>query len=77
MPGGTEIDPDDELDGPIDESTGDPPEFDDARHSALTPMGEVESIGSFANGLGARRTKIAIFGVGGMLMLLALLAALQ
>jgi hypothetical protein len=62
---------------PIDALTTEPPEFGEPRSSVLTPMGEVESIGDFSRGLGARRAKIAIFGVGGLLMLLALLAALQ
>ncbi len=69
-----------DLDGrnePLDESTGQPPEFAEARHSVLTPMGEVESIGSFARGLGPRRATIMIFGTAGVLLLLAVLAALQ
>ena len=68
---------DDLPDEPIDALTTEPPEFSEPRSSVLTPMGEVESLGDFSRGLGARRTKIAIFGVGGIVVLMALLAALQ
>lgn len=34
-------------------------EYADAAHSVLTPMGQVESAGHFARGLGARRIKTA------------------
>jgi hypothetical protein len=61
---------------PFDALTSQPPEFGEPRSSVLTPMGEVESIGGFARGLGVRRTKIAIFGGGAVLFVLALLAAL-
>jgi hypothetical protein len=64
-------------DEPTDALTSEPPEFGEPRSSVLTPMGEVESVGNFARGLGARRTTIAFFGFGILLMLLALLAALQ
>ncbi len=51
--------------------------FDDGPGSTLTPMGQVDSIGAFARGLGARRLKIAL-GLGGALVLvIAALAALQ
>lgn len=43
----------------------------------LTPMGEVQALGQFARGLGARRMKIAIGVFGGLAMLLALLEALS
>lgn len=68
---------DDLPDRPIDALTTEPPEFREPRSSMLTPMGEVESLGDFSRGLGARRTKIAVFGVGGIVMLMALLAALR
>ncbi len=61
---------------PFDALTSQPPEFGQPRSSVLTPMGEVESIGGFARGLGVRRTKVAIFGGGAVLFVLALLAAL-
>jgi hypothetical protein len=64
-------------DEPNDALTSEPPEFGEPRSSVLTPMGEVESIGDFYRGLGARRTKIVIFGFGGLVLLIALLTALQ
>ncbi len=63
-------------DEPVDALTSEPPEFGEPRSSVLTPMGEIESIGDFYRGLGARRTKMVVFGVGGLLLLLALLTAL-
>jgi hypothetical protein len=65
--------PSDELDA----LTSEPPEFAEGRASVLTPMGEVESIGDFARGLGARRAQIAIFGLGGLVLLFAVMAALR
>ena len=44
--------------------------------SEYTPMGQVDSVGMFARGLGPRRTKIAIGVVGGMMLLIAVLIAL-
>ncbi len=64
-------------DEPTDALTSEPPEFGEPRSSVLTPMGEIESIGNFARGLGARRTRMAILGFGILLMLLALQAAVQ
>jgi hypothetical protein len=32
-------------------------EYAEATHSVLTPMGQIESYGAFARGLGARRIK--------------------
>jgi hypothetical protein len=66
--------PDDEP--PFDALTAEPPVFGEPRSNVLTPMGEIESLGDFYRGLGARRTKVLIFGVGGLLLLIALLAAL-
>ena len=43
--------------------------------SQLTPMGEVDSMGTFALGLGPRRVKIALASIFGVLVLLALIAA--
>ena len=57
-----------------------PPEpvrFDEAPRDVLTPMGQVDSIGSFARGLGARRVKILIGIAGVVLLVLALLSAIQ
>jgi hypothetical protein len=63
-------------DEPVGEIRPEPPQFDHAPASVLTPMGQVDSIGAFARGLGRRRVQIAL-GVGGALvLLLALLAAL-
>ncbi len=61
----------------LDALTGESPEFGEPRSSVLTPMGEVESIGSFARGLGARRLRITLWIGGGLVMTLALLAALN
>ncbi len=55
----------------------DPLFVDDGPGSALTPMGQVDSIGRFARGFGSRRTKIALAAVGGLLLLLAVLTALS
>lgn len=63
-------------DEPVDALTSEPPEFGEPRSSVLTPMGEIESMGDFSRGLGARRMKMVVFGFGGMLLVLALLAAL-
>jgi hypothetical protein len=48
-------------------------EYSEATHSVLTPMGQIESYGSFARGLGPRRVTIAIGALG--LILIALIAA--
>ncbi len=54
-----------------------PPRLVEDVHNVLTPMGEVQSLGQFARGLGARRLTIAIGVFGGLAMLLALLQALS
>ena len=43
---------------------------------SLTPMGQVESIGRFARGLGPRRVRIGLAVGGAVLLLLALLTAI-
>ncbi len=53
------------------------PRFDEGPGSVLTPMGQVNSAGAFARGLGARRLKMVLGLGGGSLLLLAILAALQ
>ena len=69
------VDPDDaDL---RDSLTGEAVTFGEARSSVLTPMGEVESLGSFARGLGARRVKIALAIGGALVMVLAALATLS
>lgn len=53
------------------------PGFDEGPGSVLTPMGQVNSAGAFARGLGARRLRIAI-GIGGAsLLFLAILSLLR
>ncbi len=64
-------------DEPIDALTSEPPEFGEPRASVLTPMGSIESLGDFYRGLGARRSRIVMFGFGAIALLLALMAALQ
>ena len=68
---------DDVRDGPLDASTAEPPVFGEARHSAISIMGAHESVGDFARGLGRRRLTALVFSLGAVLMLMALLAALQ
>ena len=48
-------------------------EYAEATHSVLTPMGQIESYGNFARGLGPRSVKIAIGAFG--LALIALIVA--
>jgi hypothetical protein len=45
--------------------------------SVLTPMGQVESLGNFARGLGPRRVRIALFGSLAVLLLVGVLAELR
>ena len=66
--------PDDE---PIDSLTSESVTYGEARSSVLTPMGEVESLGDFARGLGSRRVKIALVVGGGLVLALAFLAAIS
>ena len=51
--------------------------FDEAPRDVLTPMGQVDSIGSFARGLGARRVKILVGVAGVVLLAIAFLIAVQ
>jgi hypothetical protein len=51
-------------------------EYSEATHSVLTPMGQIESYGSFARGLGPRRVKIAIAAFGIMLIGVLVIAEL-
>jgi hypothetical protein len=60
---------------PLD--AGGPRHSDDGPGSELTPMGQVDSIGAFARGLGPRRVKIALAVAGGVLLLIAVLIAVQ
>lgn len=63
--------------GPHETLPPEPVRFDEAPRDVLTPMGQVDSIGSFARGLGARRVKILIGIAGGVLVLLAFFSAIQ
>jgi hypothetical protein len=61
----------DDPSAPYDSSIDQPPKFESARHSVLTPEGEIESMGSFARGLGGRRMKWLIAIGGGLALLIA------
>jgi hypothetical protein len=79
---GFDVDNDPPADGPLVESAPvRQPRFDEGPGSVLTPMGQANSVGAFARGLGLRRLQIALkiaLGIGaGSLLLLAILAALQ
>jgi hypothetical protein len=63
----------DDQDELLDSSLVEPPTFEPERSSVLTPMGQVESVGSFARGLGARRVKWLIVVAGETALLLAIL----
>ena len=45
--------------------------------SVLTPMGQVESLGNFARGLGPHAVKIGLFSSLALLLLLAVVAELR
>jgi hypothetical protein len=45
--------------------------------SVLTPMGQVESLGNFARGLGPRTVKTLLFGTLGLAVLLFAVAELR
>ena len=62
---------------PHESLSPEPVRFDEAPRDVLTPMGQVDSIGSFARGLGKRRVKILIGIAGGVLVLLAFFSAIQ
>ena len=71
------MEPDQPADGPHESLTREPVRFDEAPRDVLTPMGQVDSIGSFARGLGARRVKILIGVAGVVLLAIAFLIAVQ
>ncbi|HUS41343.1 MAG TPA: hypothetical protein VMY16_01635 [Ilumatobacteraceae bacterium] len=56
---------------PDGSASTEPVEYTEAAHSVLTPMGQIESYGHFARGLGARRIKAV-----GALLLFAAIAVL-
>lgn len=51
------FDPDDVIE-PDGSASTEQVHYAEATHSVLTPMGQVESYGDFARGLGARRIKV-------------------
>jgi hypothetical protein len=53
------FDPDDAIE-PDGSASSEQVEYSEATHSVLTPMGEIESYGAFARGVGPRRIKIAV-----------------
>ena len=46
-------------------------------HSVLTPAGQIESAGQFSRGLGPRRTKILLFGMLGLVLVIGILGELR
>jgi hypothetical protein len=42
-------------------------------HSALTPAGQIDSVGQFSRGLGPRRSKILLFGTLGLILAIGIL----
>jgi hypothetical protein len=71
------MEPDQPSNGPQESLTREPVRFDEAPRDVLTPMGQVDSIGSFARGLGERRVKILVGVAGVMLLAIAFLIAVQ
>jgi hypothetical protein len=65
------------ADGPYDSLSSEPVRFDEAPRDVLTPMGQVDSIGRFSRGLGARKVKILIGIAGVVLLAIAFLNAVQ
>ena len=65
------------ADRPHESLTSEPVRFDEAPRDVLTPMGQVDSIGSFARGFGARRLKILLGIAGVVLLAIAFLNAVQ
>lgn len=65
------FDPDDVIE-PDGSASTEQVEYSEATHSVLTPMGQVESYGAFARGLGARRIKVigALFLLAGIAVIL-------
>lgn len=61
---------------PLDALTAEPPVFGERRAGVLSPAGEFETTGDFLRGLGPRRVKILVLGLGAVLVALTLPAAL-
>lgn len=68
------FDPSGGTDEPLDSLTVQPVEFAPGRLNALTPMGQVESMGDFARGLGPRVIR-AFLVVAALAMLAAALVS--
>jgi hypothetical protein len=66
-----------EAEPELDALTSEPPVFGEPRSSVLTYEGSIESERAFLRGLGAKRVKVVVFGIGVVLLLLALVAALD
>lgn len=62
---GEPFDPDDLVE-PDGSASTEQVEYGEATHSVLTPIGQIESYGNVARGLGPRRVKIiiAVIGIG-------------
>jgi hypothetical protein len=63
--------------GPHDTQQSGPVEFREVGRDVLTPMGQVESIGAFARGFGARRLKVLLASCGVVVFAIAILIAVQ
>ena len=71
------MEPEDPDSLPLDSLTEEPATFGESSLNVLTPMGQVESFGHFAHGLGARRVKIALVVLGLCVLIPAVVAALS
>jgi len=60
---------------PLDPMTMEPVTYGEPSLNAMSPMGQVESYGRFARGLGPRRVKIALVVVGLFILVPALIDA--
>ena len=60
-------------DAPFDTVTSESKTYGEGQSSALTPMGQVESLGGFARGLGRRRVKVLLACFGACVLVLAVL----
>ena len=62
---------------PTDSLTSEPPVFGAPKASTISLTGAEENMGDFFRGLGPRRMRVAVFGVGGNVLMIALAAALR
>jgi hypothetical protein len=70
----------DPLDAPSPDGTAsvEQPEYGPEEvSSVLTPMGQVESLGDFARGLGPRVVKVVLFGSLALLLVAGIVAELR